>query len=65
MLTWSFGWTGFLVPISPPIISMALFEMTSLTFMLVWVPDPVWNTTRGNSSMPNLPEMTSSAALRI
>lgn len=47
MLTWSFGWTGFLEPNSPPRISIARFEMTSLTFMLVWVPDPVWKTTRG------------------
>ena len=23
--------------------------MTSLTFALVWVPEPVWNTARGNS----------------
>ncbi len=42
MLTWSFGWTGFLEPISPPSASMARLEMTSLTFMLVWVPEPVW-----------------------
>lgn len=35
MLTWSFGWTGFFEPSSPPKISMALLEMTSFTFMLV------------------------------
>jgi hypothetical protein len=44
MLTWSLGWTGFLEPISPPSISMARFEMTSLAFMLVWVPEPVCQT---------------------
>ena len=57
MLTWSFGWTGFLEPMVPPSISMARFEMTSLTFMLVCVPEPVWYTTRGKCSM-SLPEMT-------
>lgn len=28
MLTWSFGWTGFFEPSSPPRISIARFEMT-------------------------------------
>jgi hypothetical protein len=28
----------------PPAISMARLEMTSLTFMLVWVPEPVCQT---------------------
>ena len=33
MFTWSLGWTGSLVPISPPIISIALFDITSLKFI--------------------------------
>ena len=40
MFTWSLGWIGFLEPITPPASSMARFEMTSLAFMLVWVPLP-------------------------
>ena len=47
MLTSSLGWTGFLLPISPPASSMARFEMTSLAFMLVWVPLPVCQTPSG------------------
>ncbi len=61
MLTWSLGCTGFLLPSSPPSSSIARFEMTSLTFMLVCVPEPVWKTTRGKCEMSS-PEMTSSAA---
>ena len=57
MLTWSLGCTGFLDPSLPPRISIARFEMTSLTFMLLCVPLPVWKTTRGKWSM-SLPEMT-------
>ena len=63
-LTWSLGCTGVLVPICPPASSMARLEMTSLAFMLDWVPEPVWNTTSGNSSS-SLPQMTSSPALAI
>ena len=63
-LTWSLGWTGVLVPSSPPASSMARLEMTSLTFMLDWVPDPVWNTTSGKWSS-SLPSMTSSPALAM
>ena len=44
MLTWSFGWIGVLLPRSPPAISIARLEITSLTFMLVWVPEPVCQT---------------------
>jgi hypothetical protein len=61
MLTWSFGWTGFLEPISPPSISMARFEITSLAFMFDWVPEPVCQTTSGKWSF-SLPSMTSLAA---
>ena len=47
MFTWSFGWTGFFEPFSPPMISIARFEMTSFVFMLDWVPEPVCHTTSG------------------
>ena len=40
---------------------MARLEMTSLAFMLDWVPEPVCHTTRGKWSM-SLREATSSAA---
>eukprot|EP01139_Manchomonas_bermudensis_P017219 Amastigsp_a516913_19.p3 type:complete len:139 gc:universal Amastigsp_a516913_19:873-1289(+) len=64
MLTWSFGCTGFFEPIVPPSSSIARFEMTSLTFMFVWVPDPVWKTTSGKWSSRR-PSITSSAAATI
>ncbi len=41
MLTWSLGWTGRLLPRTPPASSMARLAMTSLAFMLVCVPEPV------------------------
>ena len=44
MLTSSLGWTGCLLPISPPASSMARLEITSLTFMFVCVPLPVCHT---------------------
>ena len=43
---------------------MARFEMTSLAFMLDWVPEPVCQTTRGKWSM-SLPEMTYGAKRQI
>src|SRR5258708_1333425 len=46
---------------TPPAISMARLEMTSLTFMLVCVPLPVCQTRRGKCSS-SFPAMTSSAA---
>ena len=49
MLTWSFGWTGLREPISPPSSSIARFAITSLAFMLVEVPEPVWNSTSTTS----------------
>ena len=64
MLTWSFGWTGSLEPSLPPRRLIARFEMTSLTFMWNWVPDPVCHTTRGKWSF-NLPSATSFAAVWI
>ena len=61
MFTWSFGWTGFFEPITPPSISIARFEITSFAFMFDWVPDPVCQTTSGKLSS-NLPAITSAAA---
>ena len=45
---------GILLPNSPPAISMARLAITSLTFMLDWVPLPVIQTCRGKWSS-NLP----------
>mmetsp|Transcript_11223 Transcript_11223/g.52090 ORF Transcript_11223/g.52090 Transcript_11223/m.52090 type:complete len:236 (-) Transcript_11223:324-1031(-) len=64
MLTWSFGCTGSLDPMTPPRISMARLDMTSLTFMFVCVPLPVCHTTSGKLSS-SFPSMTSRAATRI
>jgi hypothetical protein len=61
MFTSSFGWMGFLLPITPPAISIARFEITSLTFMFVCVPLPVCQMRKGKCAL-SLPEMTSSAA---
>ena len=61
MLTWSFGCTGVFEPISPPSISIARFEITSLAFMFDWVPEPVCQTTSGKWSS-SLPAATSAAA---
>src|SRR4029079_4627125 len=47
-----------------PSNSEARFASTSLTFMLLWVPDPVCHTTSGNSSSCR-PASTSSAARAI
>ena len=55
---------GVLLPTTPPRSSMARLDMTSLTFMLVCVPLPVCQTTRGKWSS-SLPSMTSRAATRI
>lgn len=64
MLTWSLGCTGFFDPISPPSISMARFEITSLAFMFDCVPDPVCHTTSGKWSM-SFKSATSAAACCI
>ena len=64
MLTWSLGCTGCFEPISPPSISIARFEITSLAFMFDWVPEPVCQTTSGKWSS-SLPAATSSAAASI
>ena len=51
MLTSSLGWTGSFEPITPPAISMARLEITSLAFMLDWVPLPVCHTLSGKWSL--------------
>ena len=58
--TWSLGWTAF-EPRPSPSNSPARFAITSLAFMLVEVPEPVWkiSTTKCSSSFPSA---TSSAA---
>ena len=61
MLTWSLGWIGVLDPITPPASSMARLAITSLAFMLVWVPLPVCHTRSGNWSS-SVPLVTSAAA---
>ena len=43
--TWSLGWRGV-----PGSIRAQRWDTTSLTFMLLWVPLPVCQTFRGNSS---------------
>src|SRR3954470_10081031 len=64
MLTSSFGWTRRLAPRSPPRSSEARLASTSLTFMLLCVPEPVCHTTNGNSPSC-LAASTSSAARRM
>ena len=64
MLTWSLGWTGSLDPISPPISSIARFEITSLAFMFDCVPEPVCHTTSGKWSSKS-PSITCCAARRM
>src|SRR5580698_10602177 len=55
MLTWSFGCTA------APRLPVASAAMTSLAFMLVLVPEPVWNTSIGKCASC-LPAATSVAA---
>ncbi len=50
MFTWSFGCTGVLLPSAVPASWQHRFEITSLTFMLNWVPEPVIQTCSGNMS---------------
>ena len=63
-LTWSLGWTGELLPFGRPSSSLARLASTSLTFMFVEVPDPVWKTSTTNSPS-NFPSKTSRAAREI
>ena len=63
-LTSSFGCIGFLLPTTPPASWMARLAITSLAFMFDCVPEPVWNTTSGNSASSR-PSITSCAARTI
>src|SRR6202008_1791753 len=63
-LTSSLGCTRRFCPRSPPSNSDARLASTSLTFMLLCVPEPVCHTTSGNSSSWR-PASTSSAARSI
>jgi hypothetical protein len=53
-----------LEPSLPPAISIARFAITSLTFMLLWLPEPVCQTIKGKWSA-SLPPMISWAAWMI
>ena len=55
---------GFLLPITPPAISMARLEITSFAFMFVCVPLPVCQMRSGKCSS-SFPAITSSAACTI
>uniref|UniRef100_A0A0A9EFL1 Pco106335 n=1 Tax=Arundo donax TaxID=35708 RepID=A0A0A9EFL1_ARUDO len=46
LFTWSLGCTNFSLRLYPR-ISAALFAITSLAFMLLWVPLPVCQITSG------------------
>ncbi|MNZ41711.1 hypothetical protein D3C78_592670 [compost metagenome] len=61
LFTSSLGCTSRASPRTPPSSSLARFASTSLRFMLVWVPEPVCHTIRGNSASCR-PHSTSSAA---
>ena len=62
--TSSFGWIGALPPRPAPASSLARPAMTSFAFMFVWVPEPVWKTTSGNSPSSR-PSATSRAAVSM
>jgi hypothetical protein len=64
LFTSSFGCARRPSPRGPPRISLARLASTSFMFMLVCVPEPVCQTTSGNSS-GHLPARTSSAASRM
>ena len=50
ILTWSLGWTGAWLPSGVPASWQQRLEITSLTFILNWVPLPVIQTCSGNMS---------------
>ncbi len=50
ILTWSLGWIGAWLPRGAPASWLHRLEITSLTFMLNWVPLPVIQTCSGNIS---------------
>ena len=57
MLTWSLGWTGrFRADGSCPASCEQRFANTSLAFMFVLVPEPVWKMSMGkcSSSLPSI-----------
>ena len=64
MFTWSFGWMRARCPRASPRSSRARLAITSLAFMLVEVPDPVWKTSSTNSRSSR-PSATSVAARMI
>ena len=64
MFTWSLGWTGSCEPSVPPTSWMHRLEITSLTFMFDWVPDPVCHTYSGKSAS-SFPLITSSQTRSI
>ena len=64
LLTSSLGWTLRSSPRTPPSSSLARLASTSFMFMFDCVPEPVCQTTSGNSS-GCLPASTSSAAATI
>ena len=65
LFTSSLGWTGRSPwPKTPPARTWARFATTSFTFMLLWVPDPVCHTTKGNWSS-SFPARISSHAATI
>ena len=64
LFTWSFGCTGVLLPSWPPVSWIARLLITSLRFMLDWVPEPVCQTYSGKSSSSS-PRITSSQTCSI
>ena len=64
ILTWSLGCTGFFAPSSPPSARLAILAITSLTFMLDCVPEPVCQTDSGKCSS-SLPSAMSCATATI
>ena len=60
MLTWSLGCTGSLEPMGLPASWQHRLAITSLAFMLVLVPEPVWKTSTGKCAS-RLPLIISSA----
>ena len=64
MFTASFGWMGDLPPRTPVSISLATPAITSLVFMFVEVPLPVWKTSTTNCASSR-PSATACAAWTI
>src|SRR5690554_5339532 len=64
LLTSSFALINNSPSIFPNLLNWALLAITSLTFILDWVPDPVCQMTKGNSSS-NFPSEISSQTVAI